>query len=138
MTRREFMKLFGGAAIAWPLDAPAQSSSVPVLGFLSPTPLSGVWLPLEAAFRQGLSDSGYTEGRNMRIEGRWVDGQYDQLPALYRLSTFHQISSRGTLRSAGLGRFCCKTRSNNERDRMDIDAHTECFLGGRPLSHSRT
>jgi putative tryptophan/tyrosine transport system substrate-binding protein len=55
--RREFIALIGGAT-AWPLRARAQSSSVPVLGTLNPTTLGGVWVPLEAAFRQGLSDTG--------------------------------------------------------------------------------
>src|SRR5271157_2949848 len=81
MKRRELITLLGGAA-AWPFAARAQSSSVPVIGTLNPTTVGGVWLPLEAAFRQGLSDTGYTEGRNLRIEGRWADGQYDRLPAL--------------------------------------------------------
>jgi putative ABC transport system substrate-binding protein len=53
-----------------------------VIGILNPTPNGGVWLSLEAAFRQGLSDTGYTEGRNVRIEGRGADGQYERLPAL--------------------------------------------------------
>src|SRR5713101_8606078 len=81
MRRREFIALIGGAT-AWPLAARAQSSSVPVIGILNPTTGGGVWLPLEAAFRQGLSDTGYTEGRNIRIEGREADGQYERLPAL--------------------------------------------------------
>jgi putative tryptophan/tyrosine transport system substrate-binding protein len=81
LRRREFITVLGGAA-AWPLTARTQSSSVPVIGILNPTSGGGVWLPLEAAFRKGLSDTGYTEGRNLRIEGRWADGQYDRLPAL--------------------------------------------------------
>jgi putative tryptophan/tyrosine transport system substrate-binding protein len=82
MRRRDFIGLFGGAAAAWPLAVSAQSSDVPVIGILNPTSGGGVWLPLEAAFRKGLSDTGYTEGRNLRIESRWADGQYDRLPAL--------------------------------------------------------
>ena len=81
MKRREFITL-GGAAVAWPAAARGQSSSLPVIGILNPTPNGGVWLSLEAAFRQGLSDTGYTEGRNVRIEGREADGQYERLPAL--------------------------------------------------------
>ena len=82
MRRREFLTLLGGGAATWPLAARAQSSGVPVIGILNPTTVGGVWLPIEAAFRQGLSDRGYTDGHNVRIEGRWADGQYDRLPAL--------------------------------------------------------
>jgi putative tryptophan/tyrosine transport system substrate-binding protein len=90
--RREFIALIGGAT-AWPLAARAQSSSVPMIGILNPTTAGGVWLPLEAAFRQGLSDTGYTEGRNMKIEGRWADSQYDRLPALASELTQHGVAA---------------------------------------------
>lgn len=90
--RREFIALIGGAT-AWPPRARAQPSSVPVLGILNPTTLGGVWVPLEAAFRQGLSDTGYVEGRNVRIEGRWGDGQYDRLPALAADLTRHGVAA---------------------------------------------
>jgi putative ABC transport system substrate-binding protein len=76
MKRREFIKLCGSAAMAWPVIARAQQ--MPMIGLLGPATAQG-WARLTAAFHQGLGEAGYTEGRNVAVEYRWAGGQYERL-----------------------------------------------------------
>jgi putative ABC transport system substrate-binding protein len=76
MNRRDFITLLGGAAVAWPLAARAQQ---PTIGLLSGTGRDPLLLD---AIRQGLSEAGYVEGRNLKVEYRFAEGQLDRLPEL--------------------------------------------------------
>jgi putative tryptophan/tyrosine transport system substrate-binding protein len=81
MQRREFITLLGGATVTWPLVARAQQTAIPVIGYLGAESPAAFASRLRA-FRQGLADTGYAEGRNVSIEYRWAQGQHNRLAAL--------------------------------------------------------
>ena len=79
--RRTFVAVVIGGLVAWPLVARAQSPTLPTIGFLSSLS-AGDRSRVVPSFLQGLRETGYVEGRNLAIEYRWAEGQYEQLPAL--------------------------------------------------------
>jgi len=90
--RRDFITLLGGGAtVVWPLAARAQQRSVPMIGFLSG---ASAWeyARVVAAFREGMKEAGYVEGRDVTVEYRWAEGHYERLSALTEDLLSHQVA----------------------------------------------
>jgi putative tryptophan/tyrosine transport system substrate-binding protein len=81
LKRREFIRLAGGAAIAWPFAARSQPSTMPIVALVNPGTAEAT-TRYATAFRNALSDAGFVDGQNVTIEYHWLAGQYDRLPAL--------------------------------------------------------
>jgi putative ABC transport system substrate-binding protein len=98
MRRRDFITLLGSAAAAWPLVARAQQAALPVIGMSYGSPTSTA--ADLTVFREGLSEVGYTEGRNVVIENSWAYGQYDRFPELAAALFMQRLLEQAAVSSA--------------------------------------
>lgn len=96
MRRREFIALLGCTVSAWPLAARARQSTAPVIGYMD-TASASTTAHLVKAFRRGLSAAGYDEDRNVAIEYRWSDGNYEKLPVLAAELVRRQVAVIATI-----------------------------------------
>ena len=90
MRRRDLITFLAGGITTWPLAAHAQQKAMPVIGFLSSLS-PGPSAPFTAAFLQGLSETGYVDGKNVAIKYRWAEENYDRLPALAADLVGHKV-----------------------------------------------
>jgi putative ABC transport system substrate-binding protein len=81
LNRRDFISRLAVTASAWPLAARGQQPAIPVVGFINGG-TADAYAPFVAAFRKGLNETGFVDGQNVRVEYHWLEGKYDQLPAL--------------------------------------------------------
>src|SRR5438105_1906278 len=102
MKRREFISLIGGATASggWPLAARAQRPAMLVIGVLSPGSAASATQNFLDAFRRGVAESGFVEGRNLATEYRWADGHYDRLPKLAIDLVRHRVAVIAALASS--------------------------------------
>ena len=107
--RRKFLATLGGGAAAWPLVARAQQPPMPVVGFMS-SRSAGDSSREVVAFRQGLAETGYEEGRNVAVEFRWAQGQLDRLPAIATELVQRPVAA---LAAVGLSAHIAKAATTN-------------------------
>jgi hypothetical protein len=92
VTRRELIALLGSTAATWPVGARAQQPAMPVIAFISGRSADAS-ARYVTAFRKGLSEAGYVEGKSVSVEYNWLEGHYDRLPD--SLGLVHDIPTRG-------------------------------------------
>jgi hypothetical protein len=130
IARRKFIVALGGTAFAWPLAAHSQHVAMPVIGFVngfSPE----TWAPNVTAFRQGLSEVGYDEGRNVAIEYRWAQNQSERLPGMVA----ELVGRPVTVIVAKRRRPGCA--GSQGRDSDDSDRRHDCLRSGRERSRGQ-
>src|SRR6516162_6274748 len=92
MRRRDFITLLGGAVAAWPITAQAQQRPVPVIGYLYPGSPEGTGALQAEAFRKGLGEAGFVEGRDVSVEYRWGYGDNTRMPGLAAELIRHRVA----------------------------------------------
>jgi putative tryptophan/tyrosine transport system substrate-binding protein len=121
MRRREFIAGLGSAA-AWPVVVRAQQPAMPVIGYLGAQSADDDYKTITVPFLQGLKETGYVEGRNVAIEYRWAENQYDRLPALAADLVRRRVAVIVT--SGAPAALAAKAERNRYRRRNDVSCAT--------------